>query len=1013
MAITRHFLDWKKPALSEAADYLISRYANGDQLDMSKVILVFPGRRAARRMLELLVQRGGPKWPALIPPRMVTFTHFPEMLYPQKQKLADDLTQLLVWRKALYAVPAREIRAALPNRPHEDSVPAWMALCESLRRQHNELAAEGLEFDEVYEKLVQSGDGEEAERWKALRRIQSEYLVQMDDLKLWDRQAARLVAVDLHECQTDCDIILIGTVDMNRIIRKMLDQVAHRVTALIHAPESECDSFDDHGCVKADAWENRALNINLDLTHIADTPIEQARTTMQKLASSNGIYRADDITIGVADDTMVPTLLQAMADAGIAGHWPVGMHVAETRPYRLLQALALHISSARDDMPADFATLSDLVRHPDVNAWISDYLEANLSDEDAYNQLNIWLSELDQYIADHLQVTPGEMLGKAPRRILVAEVCRAVETLSRCLVADAYTAEYAGSAVGRLRPQKHQPARKNRQRTLDEMTDVIESSLTNQLEQRRPLSEWAEGAVRVLATIYGQRELKSESATDRGIVECVTRLQDLNEQLHQIPEGVLPRCSASQSLQLLLKQIAEQTIPPEPNDDAVELLGWLELTLDDSPFLILTGFNEGKIPESMNSDAFMPNNLRTRLDLTDNRRRYARDAYALTSILHSRRRVVLITGRSDVKGNPLAPSRLWFAAEPKSIPQRVRMFYDPSYLASKESREEAIAAEAEPETAPRMSGFTIPCPIDVPAVPEEIPVTSFREYIQCPYRYFLRRELRLRSVEDDVRELTASAFGSLMHDVLKSFGESEVREALNIEAIETFLMQALHREALGKFGRSRSATVSVQLKMLESRLSAFARWQVDSLREGWRIAYTETACKCEDFSDIYNRPVQLIGRVDRIDRNIVTNEWRVIDYKTSESAEPPNRTHRKKEEWIDLQLPLYRLLVRSLPIKGDVQLGYIQLPGDLSKVGFEPATWTDEELLQAEQIARTIAADIIDLKIDRVTALNDDRASELGRICQDSVIDRNIPWLASWPGRSGSDLQADTLTDQQ
>ncbi len=107
------------------------------------------------------------------------------------------------------------------------------------------------------------------------------------------------------------------------------------------------------------------------------------------------------------------------------------------------------------------------------------------------------------------------------------------------------------------------------------------------------------------------------------------------------------------------------------------MLGWLELPLDDSPVLVLTGFNEGKIPESINADAFMPNSLRTRLELTDNRRRYARDAYALTSVMHSRRRVILIAGRMDVKGNPVAPSRLWFAADPKSLTERVRRFYDP------------------------------------------------------------------------------------------------------------------------------------------------------------------------------------------------------------------------------------------------------------------------------------------------------------------------------------------------
>jgi hypothetical protein len=116
---------------------------------------------------------------------------------------------------------------------------------------------------------------------------------------------------------------------------------------------------------------------------------------------------------------------------------------------------------------------------------------------------------------------------------------------------------------------------------------------------------------------------------------------------------------------------------------------------------------------------------------------------------------------------------------------------------------------------------------------------------------------------------------------------------------------------------------------------------------------------------------------------------------------PPKRTHLNKGEWVELQLPLYRLLVRSLKITTNVQLGYIQLPGDLKEVGISLAEWTDAELMEAENLARSIAADIIDLKINQVASMNDQRASELGRICQDTVIDRNIPWLLSWPGRGG------------
>ena len=177
--------------LPATAELIIERYATDDDLDLRHVVMVFTGRRAARRMLELLLEKASSRWPAFMPPRMVTFQRFPEMLYPQRQKLADELTQLLVWKKALSAIPAGQLKAALPAIPGDEAVPSWMSLCESLRSQHNELAEEGMEFDEVAEALSRMGNTSEAERWRALRRIQSEYLMQMDELSQW---IARLLA---------------------------------------------------------------------------------------------------------------------------------------------------------------------------------------------------------------------------------------------------------------------------------------------------------------------------------------------------------------------------------------------------------------------------------------------------------------------------------------------------------------------------------------------------------------------------------------------------------------------------------------------------------------------------------------------------------------------------------------------------------------------------------------------------------------------------------------------------
>lgn len=995
MPISRHFLGLDHPALASACDYLISRYASGNDLDLSKVILVMPGRRAGRRIMEILVQRTFDRWPGLKPPRIVTFHSFPELLYPQQKPPADELTQLLVWRAALFAVPAKQVLAALPHPPDAGSVNAWMALCKSLMRQHNELAAEGLDFDDVFTALASSGETEEADRWRALRRIQAEYLMQMDQLDLWDTQTARLIAVEKQECQTDCEILLIATVDINRIVRQMLDQIPDRVTALVHASLSDASAFDEYGCVVPEQWENRTLNISDAQSRITGTPLDQARTMTELLASFQGQFRADDLTIGVADDDMVPTLMQALADAGVVGHWPVGTQLKQTRPSRLLSALAIHIASARDELPPDFSTLADLVRHPDVGEWIQNHLLQTLHDEDARARIPFWLNELDRYMTTHLQMTPGTMLGTAPRRQIVAELCRAVETLMRCLIPDSGTAENALSAVGRIHPDGAIPAR---QKTFDDQLAILEQSLTRQLEKPRALQEWSEGMIRLLATVYSNRELSADNDSHRGIARCISELQDQNERLRRIPPHAMPQCTAAQALQLLLDQISDEALTASWRDDAVELMGWLDLPLDDAPLLVLTGFNEGNVPESGGADAFMPNSLRSRLNLKDNRGRYARDACALHTILHSRRKVYFIMGRTDYDGNPLAPSRLWLACEPTLLANRVRWFYEPEHeQKTPPSALPAVLSESIVERS--VSGFTVPAPTNVPPAPDVLAVTAFREYLQCPYRYFLRRELRLSSVDNDVRELSASAFGNLIHLVLDKFGGSAVRHATEPDAIRSMLIDELHRQALGLFGRSRSATVSVQLKMIESRLSAFAEWQAENAREGWRIIWTEQKLFCDDFRDNRDRPVRLEGRVDRIDRHLTSGVHRVIDYKTSETAEEPTKTHRTREGWVDLQLPLYRLLIRSLAIRGDVELGYVQLPGDLAKVGFAPAEWSDSDLLEAETLARTIAAEILDLKITDVPRLNDLRYAESSRICQDTVIDRNIPWLSDWRGR--------------
>lgn len=295
----------------------------------------------------------------------------------------------------------------------------------------------------------------------------------------------------------------------------------------------------------------------------------------------------------------------------------------------------------------------------------------------------------------------------------------------------------------------------------------------------------------------------------------------------------------------------------------------------------------------------------------------------------------------------------------------------------------------------------MPAPVGIRTVPEHIPVTHFRDFMDCPYRYTLQRELRLSPIADRPKEMDARVFGTVMHSVLNRFADSDYIHASEPEAVESELRDLFQKESTKEFGLKRSATVSVQLQMMEERLSAFAQWQAAQVKEGWAIVHSEEALECP-FHDSKGRELTLSGRIDRIDHNKYSGEWRVLDYKTSENAKKPDQTHRRKGEWVDLQLPLYRLLVQSLDLRDDVRLGYVNLSGDLKSVGAAMARWTPEELESADEKAREVAAQILDLEIDFVRSSAGTYADDFSRICQDTVVDRMVPWLQDWSGRTGA-----------
>jgi ATP-dependent helicase/nuclease subunit B len=932
--IERVFLDWGEPMLPAVASWLIDRFgsSDGEVVDMQSIVCVLPGRRGGRILLELLVRRCEAEDRDLIPPRMFTPGVLGDVLLEIEDAVASAIERELAWVRALRESDPESIAALLPQRPDETDPLAWHELARMISAIHDELAGARIDFSEVADRAGRLEMFAESDRWAALGTVADRYRAILSACGLTDPNEAQERALRAGARTDGSGVILVGVTDLNAVQRAVLERAAGRCTALVHAPASIGERFDEFGCVRAETWT--ALNIDVpdDAIEIAVRPGDQAQAALRAIASLDGERSSEEITIGLGDRAMSDAIVRAAELAGLQVHDAGGHPLMRTGPYRLLESMAAWLEAPR------FAPFAALVRHPDLETWLRRYLEEREIDGDVDRGIEDWISLLDRYFTDHLhERLTGAWLGDERVQRRLGSIWDAVHEL--------------------LAPLDRRPSR---------------------------LGEWCEPIVEVIARVYGGREpTESDGRIRRSVAACL-KLKEMLDRLSGTTAALLPSVDAATALRFLLASTSDDQIASEVRADEIEMLGWLELHLDPAPILILTGCNDGAIPEAIGADPFLPNGLRRAVGLMDDEQRYARDAYLLSAVLASRERVTLITGRVDAEGNPLQPSRLLLACDDETLLARVKR------LCAEEHRARPLPIGAS-RPAER-SRFTVP---DLPAalaLPESMAVTEFRQYLACPYRYALGRLLRLKPSADDAAELDALRFGSLVHAVLEAFGrDGEIRDSADSAAIEAFLLDELGRHAVSWFGRDPMPAVRLQLARIEQRLTTFAELQAQLRADGWIIDRVEYEFPDDSVLHIPGEAqMPLRGKIDRIDRNEETGAWRIIDYKTGEAGKSPHETHHGRKhlpqdlselEWLDLQLPLYQYLAHQHGITGPAELGFIVLPKKADDVAWKAAQWTIEHLESALETARRVVRDIRAGAFD----MNQDyeaRFDDFARICQ-------------------------------
>ena len=476
--------------------------------------------------------------------------------------------------------------------------------------------------------------------------------------------------------------------------------------------------------------------------------------------------------------------------------------------------------------------------------------------------------------------------------------------------------------------------------------------------EKTPLSDGLAGFLKVA---FADRQFTEGREEDGADLETAAQfMARLAEWETVLGDGSRP--SAAAALSLLLEVIGREAVHSERPPDAVDIQGWLELAWDDAPHLIVAGANEGLLPESIHGDCFLPEGLRERLGLRSNGDRFARDAWLLELLLQTRAesgRVEILLGQQRANGDPLKPSRLLFRCADDDLPARVEHLF------------EALPPGGQPPAWSASWQLRLGELLPV----EKVGVTAIGNYLDCPYRFYLRQVLRMEEPDLELRELDARGFGSLVHDVLDEFGkDTKARKVKDPDAIQRFFVAELNRQMEQRFGRRPSLPLRVQAMTAERRLYQAALVQARSRAEGWEIVRSEDQFKKELDG------LLISGRIDCVEENKKTGAVRVLDFKTSNTAEEPAVMHWKRmprehdeesvrpyarfdlegkeQRWTNLQLPLYAWALEA-ELGPDVTVGYFNLPAIGTDTGIALLEPFDKNLRQsALDCARGVVADL-------------------------------------------------------
>ncbi len=341
-------------------------------------------------------------------------------------------------------------------------------------------------------------------------------------------------------------------------------------------------------------------------------------------------------------------------------------------------------------------------------------------------------------------------------------------------------------------------------------------------------------------------------------------------------------------------------------EDSIPIIGWQETYLDDASNIIVSDCIEGKLPSYPPQDPIITEQIRTTLGMPVRSYYNARDMFILYYLVNSKEKTLFIAPQESTSGDQNKLSKLVLSGlNDKRFIKTLNTFYGAKSSSQTNFKQNKLN-KPKPLPSPPTGPYK-----EFPLESKTLSATQIRDYITCPYSFYLRHILKMNLHNYQLEELPPNILGNILHDVFSKVGRQIIN---NVPGSKKELLTFANHE-LDKLiypylkNEEKGQIFALQHSYLKTKLEAYVEFESQSLEEQPHKILTELNAKNFLGLNLPNgETIEVVGRIDRIE--ILADRCKIIDFKTGDTPLKFSKC-LKNEIWLDPQLPLYGLYAKA------------------------------------------------------------------------------------------------------